>query len=114
MTKLSLMGATAVGRTLALVLMLICGSAAHADWHYGKILNMYFAYDGATFTITIEGYTRTNCTCYAPWPGHICLDRQHVSYKEQVAAVMLAKSQDRTVAVNVDEGTCRAIALGVN
>lgn len=96
----------------ACLLALACG-AARADWHYGKVINIYFAYDGSNVTLLIEGLAKTGCTCYSSWPERQCLDRTHVSFKEQLAAIYLAKASGATLAINIDETTCKVIALGV-
>lgn len=103
---------------LALVASLFIGllaasPRAHADWHYGKIVDIYFAYDGSNVTLAVENLTKTACTCYTPWPNRMCLDRSHLSYKEQLSAVYLAKAAGSRVVVNIDELTCKVIALGI-
>jgi hypothetical protein len=98
--------------TAALVLVLsLSASMAHADWHTGKLGNISIGYDGSTFTFTILGYTRTNCTCYATWNTNMCLNRSRLTYKEEVAMVYSLKARDKAIAINIDEASCSVIAM---
>jgi hypothetical protein len=94
-----------------LTLCLFAASAAHADWHGGKLLRILIAYDGSTITFVTTGYTRNNCTCYAPWPDAMCLNRDRVSFKEEAALLYLARARGSTISYNIDETTCRVVAM---
>jgi hypothetical protein len=93
------------------MLGLFAASGAHADWHGGKLVRIQVAYDGNTITFVTTGYTRNNCTCYASWPDSMCLNRDHVSFKEEVALVYLARAKGSTLSYNIDETTCSVLAM---
>lgn len=96
------------------ILFLVLASPAHADWHFSKVKDVYFGYDGQATTFTLIGVTRTNCTCYSTWPDRFCLNRARTSYRDEVAGLLLAKSTGQTISVNVDENTCMVVALGID
>lgn len=68
---------------------------AKADWHGGKIYQIAIGYDGSTVTFQIEGYARSNCTCYSAWPGNLCLSRARTSFKEELAMLYSARARYR-------------------
>lgn len=95
-------------------MMLLSGvfsANAYADWHYGKITGIGHAYDGQTITFKISGWMRSNCTCYAPWADNMCLDRSRVSFPQDYAWLLTARTTGKQVQVNIDETTCRIVAL---
>lgn len=98
-------------RIAALLAAFLGAPLAHADWHTGKLGNISIAYDGATFTFTIIGYTRTNCTCYATWSTNMCLNRSRLTYKEEVAMIYSLKARDKAIAINIDEASCSVVAM---
>jgi hypothetical protein len=83
---------------------------ASADWYSGKVLDLGLYY-GTTVVFRLVGNVRTNCTCTAGWPNHLCLDRTRVTHKEELASLMLARAQDKAVQVNIDEATCTVLAM---
>lgn len=93
------------------LLMSLGASVSHADWHVGKIGNISIAYDGATFTFTIQGYSRNNCTCYATWSTNMCLNRSRLTYKEEVGLIYSLKARDKAIAINIDEASCSVVAM---
>lgn len=96
---------------LAATLMLLGASAAHADWHSGNITQISFGYDGSTVAFTISGYSRSDCTCVSAWPNMACLDRARVSFREEYAFLLSARARGTPIAVNLDETTCRVVAM---
>lgn len=98
-------------RAAALLAVCVGASVAQADWHTGKIGNISIGYDGSTITFNIQGYTRTNCTCYSTWNTNMCLNRARVSFKEEVAMLYSVKARDRDIAVNIDENSCTVVAM---
>jgi hypothetical protein len=90
---------------------LLSASAAHADWHSGKLIRTQIAYDGSTVTFVTTGYARSNCQCYSSWPDSMCLNRSRVSFKEEVGLLYLARGRNSTIAYNIDETTCQVVAI---
>jgi hypothetical protein len=86
-------------------------SVALADWRAGRITHLAFGYDGETVAFVIEGFNRNNCTCYSAWPGYMCLDRTRTSFKEEFAWLLKARAENRVINVNIDEASCKVIAL---
>ena len=93
------------------VLSVVSAPIARADWHAGTVDQFAFGYDGTTITFTITGYVRTNCTCYSAWPQMACLDRSRTSFKEEFAWLLAARARGTTININVDETTCRVVAM---
>jgi hypothetical protein len=91
--------------------VLLVASAAHADWHSGKIQRIFIAYDGSTITFQAIGHTRNNCTCYAAWPDTMCLNRDRTSFKEEVALLYMARARGSTISYNIDEATCQVVSI---
>ena len=98
-------------RIISSILALGLASAAQADWHTGKIIQFGHGYDGSTVTFLLSGWTRSNCTCYATWSNQMCLDRSRVSFKEEYAWLLRSRTTGQTVNVNIDEVSCKLIAL---
>lgn len=106
---------TNILKTIAVAFVTILTSTAvQADWHSGQIESLYVAYDGSTVTMDIVGWNGTNCTCYPTWATNMCLDRSRVSFKEELAMVYSAKARGKAIAVNIDETSCKVIAIGEN
>lgn len=106
---------TTIFKTIAAAILATLASAsAQADWHSGQIESLYVAYDGSTVTMDIVGWDRTNCTCYPTWATNMCLDRSRMSFKEELALAYSAKARGKAIAVNIDETTCKVIAIGEN
>lgn len=84
---------------------------AQADWHGGRVTYVSVGYDASTVAFTVEGYSRTNCTCYAPWPNTLCLNRARASFKEEVAMLYSVRARGGELYVNIDEVTCSVVAM---
>ncbi len=93
------------------LLFALAASPALADWHAGKITQLGFGYDGSTVAFLISGWSRSNCACYPVWPNQMCLDRNRASYKEEFAWLLRARAMDTEIQVNIDEATCRVVAM---
>ena len=87
---------------------------AFADWHGGTVKLLGVAYDGSTIAFQLVGWSRNNCTCYAPWPDSMCLNRSRASFKEEVAMLYSARARGTALHANIDENTCQVIALYEN
>lgn len=103
-------------RPIPTYLLLIFGClgvsvSAYADWHIGKVVNMGHAYDGSTITFKLSGWSRSNCTCYSPWPDSMCLDRARTSFREDYAWLLRARTTGQSVWANIDENSCKIVAL---
>jgi hypothetical protein len=96
------------------LLMIVAGLfsfVAKADWHTGQVITMGHAYDGQTITFRLSGWSRTNCTCYSAWPDNMCLDRTRTSFSQDYAWLLRARTTGQKVQVNIDETTCKIVAL---
>jgi hypothetical protein len=98
-------------KAAALAAIVTLSAAAHADWHGGKVTQINIAYDGSTITFVVAGWSRANCTCYATWSNTMCLNRNRLTYKEEVAFLYSARARGTTLYANIDETTCSVIAL---
>jgi hypothetical protein len=96
--------------TFALLLSL-AASEANASWHGGRVTQISVGYDGNTMTFVIEGWVRSDCTCYSAWPNSMCLDRSRASYKEEVAMLLSARARGTQLFANIDEASCRVVAM---
>lgn len=83
----------------------------HADWHSGTVSQINIGYDGATVSFLLSGWVRSNCTCYPAWPNYMCLDASRPALKLEYALLLAAHLQGQTVSVNIDETTCRVVAM---
>ncbi|BDU37579.1 hypothetical protein [Vibrio nigripulchritudo] len=101
-------------KKLLFAFLLIASSASYADWHHGKIEIISIGYDGKTISIGQAGSTKTNCTCYPTWPNLYCLNRDRISFNEEYALLLAAKSRGQPVALNIDETTCQVTAMYEN
>ena len=94
--------------------LLGCGiasaSPAIADWHTGNVDDVAHDYNSVA-AFRLVGYARTNCTCASAWNNYLCLDRARPSMREELALLLMARAQDKTVQVNIDETTCKVIAI---
>jgi hypothetical protein len=100
-----------LGKLFAIAATLAFATAAHADWHLGKVTQVNIGYDGSTITFIVAGWTRTNCTCYPAWNNMMCLNRSRTSFKEEVAFLYSARARGTAVGANIDETTCTVVAL---
>jgi hypothetical protein len=92
-------------------MVFLSSSDSHADWYSGNITSIAYGYDGATVVFQMANVTKTSCTCYSPWPTYLCLNSQRATHKSEVATLLAARVAKRAIAVNIDEGTCTAVAI---
>ena len=100
----------AMVKMFALFLVTMAPSA-HAAWHGGRLYALNIAYDGSTVAFTIEGYVRSDCTCYPTWSNSLCLDRTRVSFREEMAMLLSAKARGANIYVNINETSCKVEAM---
>ena len=98
-------------KILIAILYLCFSTFSYADWHAGKIDMIAIGYDGKTISVGLKGTTRTDCTCYSSWPTRYCLDRTRDSFEQEYALLLSAKAKDKSVNINIDETTCKVIAI---
>jgi len=89
----------------------LISQSALAAWHQGKVTTIGFGYDGTTVVFAISDWTKSNCTCYAPSVGNMCLNRARTSFKEEYAMLLAARNDGHEVFVNIDETTCTVEAM---
>jgi hypothetical protein len=94
-----------------LVMLSLVAPASYADWHGGKVTQMNIGYEGNMITFVLEGWSRNDCTCYPTWPGSMCLNRNRLTYKEEVAMLLSARARGTGLFANIDEATCSVVAL---
>jgi hypothetical protein len=99
-----------LSHALALLLIVVVPTA-NADWHGGRVSSVNIAYDGSTIAFAIDGYVRSNCTCYPPWSNTMCLDRSRVSFKEEVAMLYSVRARGGNLYVNINEASCKVEAM---
>ncbi|NOU49338.1 hypothetical protein HG263_02080 [Pseudoalteromonas sp. JBTF-M23] len=99
---------------ILLFLGLLFSTSALADWHSGTIEMIAIGYDGKTISIAQKGATKTDCTCYSTWPNRYCLDRTRESFKDEYALLLSAKARNKSVAIHIDETTCKIKAIYEN
>ena len=98
-------------RVLSILLFAACCTTANADWHSGMVRTLGFGYDGQTLVFEISGLSRTNCTCYSPWPNSLCVSRARTDFKEIYAFLLKARAVKEPIEVNIDEVTCSVTAM---
>jgi hypothetical protein len=98
-------------QTLLATSLLSLTGAANADWHYGKVNSLLIGYDGKTIQIRQDGFTRSDCTCYTPWPNGYCMDPTRDTHKDELAIILSAKARNASLAFNIDETTCKIRAM---
>ncbi|HEA17350.1 MAG TPA: hypothetical protein ENH88_13060 [Pseudoalteromonas prydzensis] len=92
-------------------LILTAPNYALADWHHGKLGIIAFGYDGKTISIGQQGSTKTDCTCYPAWPNRYCLDNSRDTFDKEYAFLLSVKARDKSVSINIDEKTCKIVAM---
>ena len=85
-------------------------AAASAGWHPGKVGNIGFAYEGSEAVFTLVDVS-LGCACPTYWQGYICLDPDRPTYKEEYALLLSAKARKVSLNVNVDETSCKVVAI---
>lgn len=96
---------------LIALLIIITSNSALAGWHTGKLGMIAFSYDGKIISVGQEGFTKTDCTCYPTWPGRYCLDSSRETYDKEYAFLLSAKARNVSVGINIDETTCKIVAI---
>jgi hypothetical protein len=61
--------------------------------------------------LTIDGLSKTACTCYSPWPNNLCVSRTRQDFKEIYAFLLKARAMKQPIQVNIDEVTCDVVAM---
>jgi len=84
---------------------------ACAGWHGGAVQQLNVGYDGKTITFRVDGWTRTDCTCYSAWPSTMCLDSMRDTYDFEKAILLSARARGSVVNAYIDEGTCSVQAI---
>lgn len=85
--------------------------AAYADWHGGRVTQINIGYEGSAITFIVDGWTRSNCTCYPTWSNMMCLNRARTSFKEEVAMLFSARARGTELFAHIDETTCSVVAM---
>jgi hypothetical protein len=98
---------------LSLVSLWLPAGLSHADWYGGTLTHVSFAYDGKTIVFHMNGFNRTNCTCYPTWGNYFCLDANRETYKYEFAAVLSAAMSGKSVSANIDPVSCMVKALEI-
>jgi len=94
-------------RILVITFLLILSNTSSAGWHTGKVSYIGVGYDGATITLKIEGWSRSDCTCYSSWPSHMCLDNTRETKKFEEALILTTRAKQMPIKVHLDEATCK-------
>jgi hypothetical protein len=100
-----------LSKLLIPVVLALTASVSTADWHGGRVTQINIGYDGSTITFVVEGWVRTNCTCYSVWSNTMCLDRSRASFKEEAVMLFSARARETELYANIDEASCRVVAL---
>lgn len=98
-------------KTLIVVLLAIASSAALSDWHGGKLAQVSVGYDGKTIALRLEGWNRTNCTCYPTWPNHMCLDSTRTTHDFEKSILLMAAARNTEINVHIEEASCKIVAV---
>jgi len=101
-------------RYLLAVALLVWSASSFGGWHTGKVEYIGVGYDGVTITVNITGWSRSDCTCYPTWPAHMCMDSSRQTHAFEKAMLLAVRARDAVVAINIEETTCRIIALYEN
>ncbi|MCH2160072.1 MAG: hypothetical protein MK096_14985 [Oleiphilaceae bacterium] len=98
-------------KLLIVLLSTFVATFASAEWHTGKVKYVGVGYDGKTITLIMEGWSRSDCTCYASWPSHMCLDETRETSEFEKAILISARAKQTPISVNIDETTCKVRAM---
>lgn len=96
---------------LIALLLITASNNALADWHHGKLGIIAFGYDGKTISVGQQGTTKADCSCYPAWPTRYCLDNSRDTFEKEYAFLLSIKARDKSVSINIDEETCKIIAM---
>lgn len=100
-----------ISRFLVCLALLISSAVVKADWHAGAVEQLAVGYDGATVSFKLADWVRTDCTCYSPWPGLMCLDKTREAHDFEKALLLAARARGSVIHANIDEATCKVIAI---
>ena len=98
-------------RVLALAFLIILSGTSNAAWHEGKVDYIGVGYNGSTITLILEGWSRSDCTCYSSWPNQMCLDSNRATSTFEQSLILSAKARHSTIKVYIDENTCSIQAV---
>lgn len=95
------------------MILIVCFSLpgfANADWHGGKVTELYVNYDQGV-NLKIEGWSRNNCTCYPGWPSTMCLDSNRETKDFERSVLLASRARGTKVHVHIDEASCMVTAM---
>lgn len=98
-------------RQIIFILLAMLAFPVSADWYGGNLSQVSVGYDGKTVAIIPAGWSRSNCTCYPAWPNHMCLDNTRETADFEKSLLLSAKARGTKIFFNIDEATCKVIAL---
>lgn len=93
------------------LVLIVSSSVVRADWHAGIIKQLNVGYDGATISFNLDGWTRTDCTCYSTWPGMMCLDKTREAHDFEKSMLLSARARGSVIHAYIDETTCKVKAI---
>lgn len=91
--------------------LLASSSVVQAAWHEGVVQQLAVGYDGATVAFKLEGWVRTDCTCYSTWPGLMCLDKTRAAHDLEKSLLLAARARGSIIHAHIDETTCKVTAI---
>jgi hypothetical protein len=98
-------------RVILTIMLLTASASSFADWHVGNIKHLGIGYDGTTVTVSVEGWSRNNCTCYPTWPTYMCLDKNRPTHEFEKALILAARARNSVLKIHIDEVTCKVVAI---
>ena len=98
-------------RVFFIALLAIYSNTVMAGWYTGNVNYIGVGYDGATITIRVEGWSRSDCTCYSTWPSHMCLDNSRATSDFEKSLILSAKARQTPIKVHIEESTCKISAI---
>lgn len=96
---------------LVCLALFVTSPAVWAGWYNGTVKQLSVGYDGTTIAFRLDGWVRTDCTCYGTWSNLMCLDKARETYDFEKALVLAARARGSVVYANIDESTCKVIAI---
>ncbi len=98
-------------RVLVIALLILLSTTSNAAWHEGKINYIGIGYNGSTITLILEGWSRSDCTCYSSWPSHMCLTNNRDTSAFEQSLILSAKARQSPIKVYINENTCSIEAI---
>ncbi|HEX7026319.1 MAG TPA: hypothetical protein VF268_03695 [Gammaproteobacteria bacterium] len=98
-------------RFFAFLILSVFAFTAFADWHTGTVRHLAVGYDGVTVTFKLDGWVRSDCTCYGPWPSLMCLNSAREAHDFEKALLLAARARGSVIRANIDESTCQVKAI---